>query len=302
MSKITSIASYPDRGPYGNNKYRGNCSGYLIKDLLEHFKPKLFVDPSVGGGTSADVVKKHFPDIEFVGLDLHLGFNLLRDSLLEKLPRAADYIFWHPPYHNMISYSGNMWGDKPHPDDLSHCKSPEEFLEKLRLALMNIYDAIKSDGHYSVLIGDIRKQGNYWSIQSDVIQIAPGKLEGVVIKAQHNCVSDKTMYSANSFIPIAHEYCLNFRKDRMVFGMLDCALQTSHKLVSLSGATWKAVVQWALQKCGGKADLSELYHVISEGAQERTKSNPNWQAKVRQTLQNMAVTVERGVWELPAAA
>lgn len=56
------------------------------------------------------------------------------------------------------------------------------------------------------------------------------------------------------------------------------------------------------RKCGGSANLSELYDVISQGAQEKAKSNPNWKAKVRQTLQNMVVNVERGVWELRAAA
>jgi len=37
---LTSVVSYPDRGPYGKSDYRGNCSGYLIKELLEHYKPK----------------------------------------------------------------------------------------------------------------------------------------------------------------------------------------------------------------------------------------------------------------------
>ena len=29
---MQSIVSYPDRGTYGRNDYRGNCSGLLIKD------------------------------------------------------------------------------------------------------------------------------------------------------------------------------------------------------------------------------------------------------------------------------
>jgi hypothetical protein len=44
---LTSVVSYPDRGKYGNNKWRGNCSGYLIKDLLEWYKPKKAFDPMV---------------------------------------------------------------------------------------------------------------------------------------------------------------------------------------------------------------------------------------------------------------
>lgn len=32
----TSVCSYPDRGPYGDNKYRGNCTGFLLKTFMSH--------------------------------------------------------------------------------------------------------------------------------------------------------------------------------------------------------------------------------------------------------------------------
>lgn len=295
----TSILSFPDRGPYGRSSWRGNTSGRVIKALLEFFKPSLFVDPAEGGGTSRDVAKEM--GIQYIGLDLHSGFNLLKDSLIERLPREADYCFFHPPYHSMIQYSGNVWGKEPHPDDLSRCKSPEEFLEKLEIALYNIYEAVRRGGHYSVQIGDLRKNGQYWSIQSDIIQMAPGKLEGVVIKAQHNCMSDKTNYSGN-FIPIMHEYILNFKKDGLVVSFLDCTFAVREKLIALSNASWRAVVEWALRKLNGKASLEEIYTLISEGAQPKTLANPHWKEKVRQILQKIAVNVERGVWAYRTAA
>src|SRR5690625_6535758 len=37
---INSILSYPSRGPYGKSYYRGNCTGYIIRDLLLYYKPK----------------------------------------------------------------------------------------------------------------------------------------------------------------------------------------------------------------------------------------------------------------------
>lgn len=294
---LTSILSFPDRGPYGKSSWRGNTSGRVVKALLEFFKPSLFVDPAEGGCTSRDVAKEL--DVEYVGLDLHSGFNLLKDKLIERLPREADYVFFHPPYHNVVAYSGQVWGNAPHSDDLSRCASPEDFLEKLSLALYNIYEATCRGGHYSIQIGDLRKNGTYWNIQSDIVQIAPGKLEGIVIKTQHNCVSDKTIYSGN-FIPIMHEYILNFKKDGLVVSFLDCAINSSKNLVSLSNATWKAVVAWSLKKLGGKASLEDLYGVIAENAQPKTELNPHWRDKVRQTVQKMAVNVERGVWELKA--
>jgi hypothetical protein len=295
----TSVWSFKDRGKWGSAKWRGNCSGYVIKTLLQYYKPALFVDPAEGSGTSGKVAKEM--GVRYVGLDLHKGFNLLKDSLILRVGRPADLIFFHPPYHDMITYSGNMWGSQPHPDDLSRCTSVEEFIEKLRTALMNIYEALEINGVYSVLIGDMRRKGAYYSFQSDIIQIAPGILEGIIIKTQHNCISDSRVYAHNDFIPIMHEYLLNFRKDRFFVGMLDCALKTSHKLVSLSNATWKSVVSWALQKCGGKANLDDLYGVIAQEAQEKMIANPHWQAKVRQVLQKTAINVERGVWALKAA-
>ncbi len=299
---LTSVCSFPQRGPWGKSSWRGNCSGHIIKAMLEFFRPAIFCDPAEGSGTSRDVAEElrgGGRNIEYYGFDLRSGFNLLKDRLIERLPRAADYIMFHPPYHNMIQYSGNVWGSFPHPDDLSRCKTVEEFLWKLETALYNIYEAVGKGGHYSVLIGDLRKNGDYLSLQSDLIQMAPGKLEGVIIKQQHNCVSERAAYSGE-FIPIAHEYLLNFKKDSMVVGFLDCAIQSSMRLVSLSSATWKAVVTAALNRLGGKGSLEEIYKVIAEGAQEKAKANPNWQAKVRQTLQGSALNVERGVWKLAA--
>ena len=45
---MNSIVSYKERGIFGDSNYRGNCSGFIIKDLIEHFypesKPKKFVE------------------------------------------------------------------------------------------------------------------------------------------------------------------------------------------------------------------------------------------------------------------
>jgi len=45
---MQSIVSYKDRGPYGNSSYRGNCTGHIIKDIIQQFypnsKPKKFVE------------------------------------------------------------------------------------------------------------------------------------------------------------------------------------------------------------------------------------------------------------------
>jgi hypothetical protein len=76
-----SILSYPDRGPWGNPGYRGNCSGYVYREFFERLRPRVFTDPMVGGGTSVDVAREM--RIEAYGLDLRSGFNILKQRILE---------------------------------------------------------------------------------------------------------------------------------------------------------------------------------------------------------------------------
>ena len=55
---MQSIVSYPDRGLYGRNNYRGNCSGLLIKDLIDQYHLNGLSDFMVGSGTTEDVIKQ----------------------------------------------------------------------------------------------------------------------------------------------------------------------------------------------------------------------------------------------------
>lgn len=68
---LTSIHATKRRGPYGSPDYRGNCSGYLIKDLLRYFSATRVLDPMTGSGTCRDVCQEL--DVECVSFDLHSG-------------------------------------------------------------------------------------------------------------------------------------------------------------------------------------------------------------------------------------
>lgn len=163
--------------------------------------------------------------------------------------------------------------------------------------MQNIYDSLSANGAYSILIGDFKKNGEYISIQSDLLQLAPGKLDGVLIKQQFNCVSDRKAYGGK-FIRIAHEYLINLRRDRVVFGMIDTSLAVSRKLEMLSRANWNAVIQSALKKLGGTASLPEIYEAIERDAPQTVAPRPNWKARVRANLQSYFKNIERGVWAL----
>ena len=62
----------------------------------------------VGSGTSVEVAREI--NIEAHGLDLHSGFNILKQSILEVVGKPSDLVLSHPPYHNIVVYSGNMGG------------------------------------------------------------------------------------------------------------------------------------------------------------------------------------------------
>lgn len=68
-----------------------------------------------GSGTSIEVAREM--RIKAYGLDLHSGFNILRDNILHAVGEPADLVLSHPPYGDIIIYSGEVWG-KAHADDL----------------------------------------------------------------------------------------------------------------------------------------------------------------------------------------
>jgi hypothetical protein len=98
--------------------------------------------------------------IEAHGLDLHSGFNILKQSILEAVGKPSDLVLSHPPYHNIVVYSGNVWGRVGHPDDLSRCATEDEFVEKLTIAMKNQRHATRLGGYYGAIIGDVRKRGD----------------------------------------------------------------------------------------------------------------------------------------------
>lgn len=207
---LCSVVSYPDRGPWGNAAYRGNCSGYLVKDLILRFNCKSVFDPAEGGGTVRDVVaginKCLQKDIEYEGRDLKGGWDILTGELPEK---QFDLVFYHPPYWDIVRYSDN-------PNDLSNSPTLEDFEHKLSRSVQRLFQTVKPGGIMAVLIGDKRKDGRYYPLfRSLLTNDSIGQPKAIIIKLQHNCRSDSIRYQARSpfLIPIRHEYCLIYQKN-----------------------------------------------------------------------------------------
>ncbi|MBI1827225.1 MAG: DNA modification methylase [Planctomycetes bacterium] len=209
--EMTSLVSYPVRGPWGDASYRGNCDGTLFRDLIRRYRPRRVADPMMGSGTTKDVIAElnrcENSCIEYWGSDLRMGF----DVVAEPLPGPFDLVWVHPPYWNIIRYSDDA-------ADLSTCETFDEFIGTLFLALRQCYDAVFPGGRMAVLMGDVRRNRCYYPIAREVMNMAGplGELRSVIIKAQHNCRSDHVTYASMEDVPIQHEYCLIFKKNIML--------------------------------------------------------------------------------------
>jgi len=291
---MKSIVSYPDRGRWGKSNWRGNTTGHIIVDLIEQFRPRLFVDVCEGSGTSGDVCKEM--GVPYVGLDLHKGNDFTRDFVLSQLPYPADFCFSHIPYWNMVTYSGEVWGKEAHSSDLSRSPSYEEFLEKSNVMLLNQREAVRNGKYYATLVGDLRKNGVYHSLQADFIKMMPSnELSSVVIKEQHNMMSNRVSYSGN-FIPIVHEYLLIWKRSSQSLFM--CTWEKAKEIKRQIASTWRAAIRIALMKLDGKGTLKEIYEEVEKIAKDLIEKNQHWKAKIRQQLQIYFTSVERGVWSI----
>lgn len=207
-TNLCSVVSYKDRGPWGDNRYRGNCSGHLVKDLILRFGCKAVFDPSEGSGTVRDVVdgiNRHLKrQIQYEGRDLKDGWDIISGDLPTEM---YDFVWYHPPYWDIIRYSDN-------PNDLSNCRTLAEFEDKLNTAAERLSGALKPGGVLAILLGDKRKAGKYYPLMRTLLMNPNlGELKSIIIKLQHNCMSNSRSYNANPFfIPIKHEYCLIFEK------------------------------------------------------------------------------------------
>lgn len=294
---MKSVVSYPDRGEGGKNSYRGNCSPRLIEDIISQYKIRSLNDYMAGSGTTGDVCRRM--GVENKSYDLNTGYDMLDMDI----PERAENIFWHPPYGDIIVYSDKMYraddiirkyGFDPRTNDLSRCKNWEEFVKKMNYCMCKQFASLEKGGRMFVLMGDVKKKGKLYSMLCDIAK--PGTLEQIIIKMQHNCVSDRTQYSGN-FVPIVHEYLMVVKKDSALIYQIGLTSYRKCDLRDSLSATWRDVVAAALEDEGAMT-LTEIYKKI-EG-HKKCKKNPHWKDKVRQVLQSFDIfeSQEKGVWKV----
>ncbi len=290
--ELTSFVAFPERGVGGDNKWRGNCSPEVIKAVVKYVMDHkryynkdtqsfTLLDPISGSGSSqaaADIlgIRSILYDLNPKPVCGKGNWNALKDDVDD----SADLIFLHPPYHDIIKFSGYVWG-KPHPDDLSRCDNYRDFMDKLNFIVKKLFLALRKDGRLAILVGDIRSQGKFYSMQRDLNSI--GKLESTITKAQFNCVSDSRTYK-KPFIPIVTESLLLFHKEDTMMVVFD-SKRIGCFDVSKNDApvlTWHHLIRMTMETVGGSAKLSELYILLAK--HPKAQKNEHYKDRIRATV------------------
>lgn len=296
---MKSVVSYPKRGPYGDNRYRGNCSGYLIEDIISQYKVEAMSDYMVGSGTTEDVCRKN--GIPGTFLDLNRGY----DMMTMDIPERPENIFWHPPYGGMVIYSDHMYrakdimneyGFDPRINDLSRAESWDDFVKKLNYCMLKQFSALEKGGRMFVLLGDWKKQGKLHSMLCEIAR--PGTLEQIIIKMEHNCMSDSRSYSNMNFVPISHEYVMVIKKGSAVIIPVSVAKKHELDIRDTVSVTWRDLVAAVLEDAGRPLPLKEIYQAVD--GHRKCSTNSHWKDKIRQTLQQWDgfLHVKEGVWAI----
>lgn len=305
----STVLSFPDRGPWGDSRYRGNCSGWIPAYFIQKYHVKSLAEIFAGSGTTYDVCQDM--GVEYVGIDLNpnpvrdriLSMDILDDT--KELPNGfynADMVFLHPPYpsiHN-IQYANKMWKDTTGIGEKDiQSMSWEEGMKAVNHAVLRGYSAMPAGAYEVVLVGEIRSKGVYRSMMQNLA--IPGILHQTFIKLQHNTVSGRQRYSnTGNYALTGHEVIAVIKKPSGYEISYVMPKRYSLDIRDSQMATWKDVVHAVMMELGGKADLSSIYKEIN--GHKKCQSNPHWKEKVRQILQQgNYVSNGKGFWRFVAA-
>lgn len=299
---LTTVMDFPERGVGGDPRYRGNWGANFVETVLrwigEQTPVRRVNEVFTGSGTTIDVGDRLGITVD--GRDLNP--NPRRgvggwDAQADFFDEGCDILLCHPPYWRVIPYSGQVWGEQPDLRDLSRIPTWEAFVQAMNKVLVRHYPTIRVGGYLGVLVGDVAQQGRLYSMQHDIAWI--GRPVRTIIKIQRNYSSLQTAYRG-SFIPIEHEYLLLFQRDDAYIQPVSWSVSRNIDLREREAQTWRDVVYAALRVKGGQSGLPELYGEIEGHA--KTRTNPNWQAKIRQTLQinRDFAPLGGGQWKLAA--
>ena len=214
--EYTTIWSFKERGQWATHKgdYPGNCSPYVVKNLLIKYSHKddVVLDQFVGSGTT--VIESLLLNRKAIGVDINEKALSITKSRIKDIDgkyklikgdatkltlqdKSVDFICTHPPYMDIIKYSNGINGD-------ISLLNGEEFYNSIKLVAKESFRVLK-DGFIIPLGFNVMKLFLNESFS----------LKEIIIKEQHNCRSTdrwKEIAKHRNFLLIQHEYIFVFQK------------------------------------------------------------------------------------------
>lgn len=226
----TTIWSFKERGEWATHKgdYPGNCSPYVVKNLLIKYSNKgdIVLDQFVGSGTT--MIESLLLKRKVIGIDINeKALNITKSRIkdidgayklikgdatkLTLQDKSIDFICTHPPYMDIIKYSDGIDGD-------ISLLNGEKFYARISSVAKESYRVLKDNSYCAVLISDIRRNGLIIPVGFNVMNLFLKNgflLKEIIIKEQHNCKSTekwKQIAKKSNFLLIQHEYIFVFKK------------------------------------------------------------------------------------------
>jgi SAM-dependent methyltransferase len=239
--ETTTVWSFENRGNWATHRgdYRGNWAPEIPRNLiLRYTQPgETVLDQMVGSGTT--IVECKLLGRNGIGVDINYEALMVAWSRIDfavpaqrgvptwqKLylgdarhldrieDNSIDLIATHPPYANIIRYSGRGLSD----GDLSRVRSLEEYLEGMRQVAAECYRVLRPGRHCAILVGDTHRHKHYVPIAFKVMQLfleVGFILREDVIKLQWHVQTERQRWNPrwqHDFLLTFHEHLFIFRK------------------------------------------------------------------------------------------
>ena len=240
-----SLWIIPERDKSGKHSgfYHGNFVPQIPRQLISRYtrSDDVVLDPFVGSGTTA--FEAESLNRNFVGVDIQpklinyikekidsknnffelvagdsadkMIFDNIVNSLKKYQRESVQFAILHPPYADIIKFSNQ-------PEDLSNCRSLNEFLEKFSQVSKNVIGILDKNRYLAVIIGDKYTKGQWiplgfycmnelqklgLTLKSIIIK----NMEGNRAKQNKEAIWKYRALSSDYYI-FKHEYILIFKK------------------------------------------------------------------------------------------
>ncbi len=240
-----SLWIIPERDKSGKHSgfYHGNFVPQIPRQLISRYtrSDDVVLDPFVGSGTTA--FEAESLNRNFIGVDIQpklinyikekidsksnffelfsgdsadkATFDSIVNSLKKYQRESVQFAILHPPYADIIKFSNQ-------PEDLSNCRSLNEFLEKFSQVSKNVIGILDKNRYLAVIIGDKYTKGQWiplgfycmnelqklgLTLKSIIIK----NMEGNRAKQNKEAIWKYRALSSDYYI-FKHEYILIFKK------------------------------------------------------------------------------------------